>query len=90
MTTRTLGSDERVVRSYYYPTPPDYYVTGHTISHSNCPWSLNFKYSFIDDEKFQLIFQGYVLPLGELDAVPTSHMLTSVAMSSPPKPYSHS
>ena len=55
---RTLGSDEIVVRSDYSWTPLDYYVTGHAISHSNCPWRLNFWRSSIDDEKFELFCQG--------------------------------
>ena len=63
MTTRTLGSDEMVVRSHYSWTPLDYYVTGHAISHSNCPWSLNF-IGFINDEKFELFCQGCAAPGG--------------------------
>ena len=58
MTTRTLGSDEMNVRSHYSWTSLDYYVTAHAISHSNCPWRLNFFDSSIDDEKFQLFCQG--------------------------------
>ena len=58
MTARTLGSDEMNVESHNYWTPMDYYVTGHAISHSNCPWRLNFSYSSIDDEKFELFCQG--------------------------------
>ena len=58
MTTRTLGSDEIVVGSRYSWTPLDYYVTGHAISHSNCPWRLNFVSSSIDDEKFEVFCQG--------------------------------
>ena len=58
MTTRTVGSDEMVVKSDYSWTPLDYYVTGHAISHSNCPWRLNFVSSSIDDEKFELFCQG--------------------------------
>ena len=58
MTARTLGSDEMNVESHNYWTPLDYYVTGHAISHSNCPWRLNFSYSSIDDEKFELFCQG--------------------------------
>ena len=64
MTTRTLGSDEMVVRSHYSWTPLDYYVTGHAISHSNCSWRLNFSYSSIDDEKFELFCQGCTAPGG--------------------------
>ena len=41
VTTRIRGSDEIVVSSYYSWTPLDYYVTGHTISESNCPWRLH-------------------------------------------------
>ena len=63
VTTRTLGSDEMVVRSHYSWTPLDYYVTGHVISHSNCPWTLNF-FSSIDDEKFELFCQGCATPGG--------------------------
>ena len=63
MTTRTLGSDEMVVRSHYSWTPLDYYVTGHAISHSNCSWTLSFS-SSIDDEKFQLLCQGCAAPGG--------------------------
>ena len=58
MTTTTLGSDEMDVRSHYSWTPLDYYVTGYAISHSNCPWRLNFMSSSIDDEKFELFCQG--------------------------------
>ena len=62
LTTRTLGSDVMVIKSCYSWTPLDYYVTGHAISHSNCPWRLNFEYSSIDDEKFQLFCQGCAVP----------------------------
>ena len=64
MTTRTLGSDEMVVRSRYSWTPLDYYVTGHAISHSNCSWRLRFLSSSIDDEKFELFCQGCAAPGG--------------------------
>ena len=64
MTTRTLGSDEMVVKSDYSWTPLDYYVTGHAISHSNCSWRLNFISSSIDDEKFELFCQGCAAPGG--------------------------
>ena len=64
MATRTLGSGEMYVRSYYSWTPLDYYVTGHAISHSNCSWSLNFVSSSIDDEKFELFCQGCAAPGG--------------------------
>ena len=63
MTTRTLGSDEMNVMPHYSWTPLDYYVTGHAISHSNCPWSLNFSAS-TDDEKFELFCQGCAAPGG--------------------------
>ena len=64
MTTRTLGSDEIVVKSRYSWTPLDYYVTGHAISHSNCPWGLHFWSSSIDDEKFEVFCQGCAAPGG--------------------------
>ena len=64
MTTRTLGSDEIVVRPNYSWTPLDYYVTGHAISHSNCSWRLDFKYSSIDDDNFKLFCQGCAAPGG--------------------------
>ena len=64
ITTRTLSSDEMVVRSSYSWTPLDYYVTGHAISHSNCPWRLYFRSSSIDDEKFKLFCQGCATPGG--------------------------
>ena len=64
VTTRTLGSDEMVVRSHYSWTPLDYYVTGHVISHSNCPWTLFFSSCSIDDEKFELFCQGCATPGG--------------------------
>ena len=64
MTTRTLGSDEMVVRSHYSWTPLDYYVTGHAISHSNCPWRLNFEQFLMDDEKIKLLCQGCAAPGG--------------------------
>ena len=51
------------VKSRYSWTPLDYYVTGHAISHSNCPWRLDF-YSSIDDEKFELFYQGCTAPGG--------------------------
>ena len=62
ITTRILGSDEMVVVSPYSWTPLDYYVTGHAISHSNCPWRLHFFHSSIDDEKFELFCQGCSAP----------------------------
>ena len=58
VTIRTLGSDEMVVTSHYSWTPLDHYVTGHVISHSNFPWRLNFIFSSIDDENFELFCQG--------------------------------
>ena len=64
VTTKTQGSDEMVVWSHYSWTPMDYYVTGHAISHSNCPWSLHFISSSIDDEKFELFCQGCATPGG--------------------------
>ena len=64
MTTRTLGSDEMVVRPHYSWTPLDYYVTGHAISYSNCPWRLNFELSSMDDENFELFCQGCAVPGG--------------------------
>ena len=64
MTTRTLGSDEMVVGSHYSWTPLDYYVTGHAISHSNCPWRLGFISTSIDDEKLKLFCQGCAAPGG--------------------------
>ena len=64
MTTRTLGSDQMVVRSRYSWTPLDYYVTGHAISHSNCSWILHFNHTSIDDEKFELFCQGCAAPGG--------------------------
>ena len=63
VTTRPLGSDDMYVSSRYSWTPLDYYVTGHAISHSNCPWRLNFD-SSIDDEKFELFSQGCAAPGG--------------------------
>ena len=51
-----------VVRPHYSWTPLDYYVTGHAISHSNCPCRLNFTFSSIDDEKFELFCQGCAAP----------------------------
>ena len=62
VTTRTLCSDEMDVTPHYYWTPLDYYVTGHAISHSNCPWSLNFSISSIDDDKFEMFCQGCTTP----------------------------
>ena len=64
MTTKTLGSHEMVVDSHYSWTPLDYYVTGHAISHSNCTWKLNFSYTSIDDEKFEMFCQGCAAPGG--------------------------
>ena len=64
VTTRTLGSGRMVASPHYSWTPLDYYVTGHVISHSNCPWRLNFSVSSIDDEKFELFCQGCATPGG--------------------------
>ena len=63
MTARTLGSDMMYVRSRYSWTPLDYYVMGHAISHSKCPWRLNFILS-LDDDKFELFCQGCAAPGG--------------------------
>ena len=60
--TESLDLDEIVVRPHYSWTPLDYYVTGHAIPHSNCPWRLHFHYSSIDDEKFGLFCQGCAAP----------------------------
>ena len=60
MTTRTVGSDQMDVMSEYSWTPLDYYVTGHAISHSNCPWRL--KFTSIDDENLELFCQGFNAP----------------------------
>ena len=73
MTTRTLGSDEIFVRSHYSWTPLDYYVTGHTISHSNCPWRLSFNNYFKDNEKFELFCQGCAAPGGTVCRGHISH-----------------
>ena len=59
VTTRSLGSDAKIVESHYSWTPL-YYVTGHAIPHSNCPWCLHF--TSIDDEKFGLFCQGCAIP----------------------------
>ena len=64
VTTRTLVSDEMVVRSRYSWTPLDYYVTGHAISHSNYSWRLNLWSTSFDDEKFALFCQGCTAPGG--------------------------
>ena len=64
VTAETLGSDEIIVRPHYSWTPLDYYVTGHAISRSNCPWKLNFGHSSIDNDKFELFFQGCATPGG--------------------------
>ena len=69
VTTRTLGSDEIVVKSHhswthYSWTPLDYYVTGHAISRSSCPWRLFVRYSSVDDDKFELFCQGCATPGG--------------------------
>ena len=64
MTTRTLGSRKIFVSSHYSWTPLDYYVTGHAISHSNCPWELNFNNYFKDNEKFEQFCQGCAAPGG--------------------------
>ena len=55
---RTLGSDQVDVMSNYSWTPLDYYVTGYAVSHSNCSWRLHFLESSIDNEKFELFWQG--------------------------------
>ena len=41
VTTRTLGSDEMVVRSDYSWTPLEYFVTGHAISHNTLKMKAN-------------------------------------------------
>ena len=60
--TSTLGSDKMDVSPHYFWTPLDYYVTGHTISHSNCSWRLNFLFSSIDDDNLELFCQGCAAP----------------------------
>ena len=62
VTTRTLGLDEMFVQSYYSWTPLDYYVTGHAISHSNCPWRLVIR--SLDNDSFDLFCQGCAAPGG--------------------------
>ena len=58
VTTRTLSADETIISPQHSWTPLDYYVTGHAISHSKCPWSLHFSGSSIDDENFELFCHG--------------------------------
>ena len=58
VTNKILGSDKIIVYSHYSWAPLDYYVTGHAISHSNGPWSLRFRCSSIDNDKFALFCQG--------------------------------
>ena len=60
--TSTLSSDKMDVSPQYSWTPLDYYVTGHTISHSNCSWRLNFLFSSSDDENLELFCQGCAAP----------------------------
>ena len=64
VTTKTLGSDGMVVSSHvhYSLTPLDYYVTGHVISHSNCPWRLEFFNSSFFKEWFELFCRGCATP----------------------------
>ena len=64
VTTSTLDSDQIVVRPHYSWNPLDYYVTGYAISHSNCPWTMYFSYSSIDDYSFELFCQGCTAPVG--------------------------
>ena len=64
MTTQILGLDEMIISSHYSWTPLDYYVAGHAISHSNCPWTVNFNNYFMDDEKLELFCQGCAAPGG--------------------------
>ena len=64
VTTGSFSLDMMVVEPHYSWTPLDYYVTGYAISHSNCSWRLNFRYSSIDDEKFELFCQGCAAPGG--------------------------
>jgi len=64
MSTQILDLDEMIISAHYSWTPLDYYVTGHAISHSNCPWRLNFNNYFMDDEKLELFCQGCATPGG--------------------------
>ena len=93
VTTRTLGSGEMVVRSHYFWTPLDYYVTGHVISHSNCPWALYLRHSSIDDDKFELFCQGCATHGGtgyisyadfSYNDITTKHMRMQSFVSIPP------
>ena len=59
----TLCSDVIYVTPHSW-TPLDYYVTGHAISHSNCPWRLNFVHSSFSSEKLKLFCLGCAAPRG--------------------------
>ena len=89
VTTRTLGSDEMFVKSHYSWTPLDYYVTGHVISLSNCPWRLIFRHSSIDNDKFELFCQGCATPGRTGCEGYISDLSTSVTMTSAPNTCNH-
>ena len=69
-------SDEMFVMPDHSWTPLDFYVTSHAISHSNCPWRLEFSdfladdddddddndSNLFDDEKFELFCKGCANP----------------------------
>lgn len=71
-------SDETFVMPDHSWTPLDFYVTSHAISHSNCPWRLEFSDfladdddddddndgNLFDDEKFELFCKGCANPGG--------------------------
>ena len=59
-----LGSHRMDIYPHFSWAPLDYYVTGHAISHFNCPWSLRFWSYSIDDDKFALFCQGCAAPGG--------------------------
>ena len=60
-----LREREMTVRSYYFWSALDCFMTGYCIARSNCVWDINFTFSHMGDEKMTQFFQALCSVDGE-------------------------
>ena len=53
-----IGTKETKVKSHFLWSPLDYFVAGHCIAQSNCPWDIDFGDSCMGNEKLTQFFQA--------------------------------
>ena len=76
-TTEMLGERKMTVRSDYYWSALDYFVTGHCVARSNCSWDIKFVCAYMDDKSMAQFLQA----LSSADEELGSACITSVNWS---------